>query len=137
MKKSDNKKKLIEKAIEISKKSYSPYSKFKVGSAILAEDNKIYTGTNVENRSYGLTICAERVAMFKAVCEGNKYIKEIAIYGADTEKPLPPCGACRQVLTEFSNEDTIIHFCGKDTDNIITKKMRDLLPIDGLYDLKK
>lgn len=94
-------KKLLREAIEARKKAYAPYSKFKVGAAIEAANGKIYTGCNVENSSFGLTICAERVALFKAVSNGAKKFKRIAIV-ADTKNPCPPCGVCRQALYEFA-----------------------------------
>lgn len=91
---------LINEAIKARKLSYSPYSKFPVGAALLCEDGTIITGTNVENGSYGLTICAERVAITKAVSQGIRKFKAIAIV-ADTSQPCPPCGACRQFISEF------------------------------------
>lgn len=92
---------LIEMAKKASENAYAPYSNFKVGAAVLA-CGKVFTGCNVENASYGLTICAERVAIFKAVSEGCRNIKKIAIYA----KSMPyPCGACLQVMGEFCNED--------------------------------
>lgn len=93
-------KQLIEKAMEGRKYSYSPYSHFAVGAAVLCENNTVYTGCNVENASYGMTNCAERTAIFKAISEGYHRFKAIAII-ADTEDPCTPCGACRQVISEF------------------------------------
>lgn len=98
---------LINAAKQASKFAYAPYSKFKVGSAILTKANKIYTGANIENASYGLTICAERVALFKAISEGEKKFKAIAIY-TNTKRFTMPCGACRQVLSEFSPKIELI-----------------------------
>ncbi|MEO0077204.1 MAG: cytidine deaminase [candidate division WOR-3 bacterium] len=98
---------LINAAKQASKFAYAPYSKFKVGAAILTKANKIYTGANIENASYGLTICAERVALFKAISEGEKQFKAIAIY-TNTKKFTMPCGACRQVLSEFSPKIELI-----------------------------
>lgn len=92
---------LVKKAIDARKKAYAPYSKFKVGAALEATNGKIYTGCNVENSSYGLTVCAERVALFKAVSEGVKKFKRIALV-AETKSPCPPCGVCRQALYEFA-----------------------------------
>lgn len=94
-------KKLVMAALEARKKAYAPYSKFKVGAALEAANGRVYTGCNVENSSYGLTVCAERVALFKAVSDGVKKFKRIAIV-ADTKKPCPPCGICRQALYEFA-----------------------------------
>ena len=82
------------------KKTYSPYSHFGVGAALLCEDGRIYEGCNIENASYGLTNCAERTAIFKAVSEGHTKFKALAVV-ADTEGPCAPCGACRQVMVEF------------------------------------
>lgn len=93
---------LIEEAKKAAKKAYAPYSGFKVGAAILTRTGKVYTGCNVENASFGLTNCAERTAVFKAVSEGDRDFLEIAIF-TDTDKLFSPCGACRQVLSEFGN----------------------------------
>lgn len=92
--------KLIDRATVAREKSYSPYSHFGVGAALLCEDGTIYEGCNIENASYGLTNCAERTAIFKAVSEGHKKFKALAVV-ADTEGPCSPCGACRQVISEF------------------------------------
>ena len=92
--------KLIDCATVAREKSYSPYSRFGVGAALLCEDGTIYVGCNIENASYGLTNCAERTAIFKAVSEGYTKFKALAVV-ADTEGPCSPCGACRQVISEF------------------------------------
>ena len=92
--------KLIQAAIEMRKQSYSPYSNFAVGAAVLSNDGYIYGGCNIENASYGLTNCAERTAIFNAVSDGKRNISAIAIV-ADTDRPCSPCGACRQVIGEF------------------------------------
>lgn len=99
---------LVEKAIEARSKAYVPYSKFQVGAAILTSNDNLFLGCNIENASYGLTNCAERTAIFKAVSEGDTEIKAIAVV-ADTEGPVSPCGACRQVIAEFATEDTKIY----------------------------
>ncbi|MBO2534931.1 cytidine deaminase [Rummeliibacillus suwonensis] len=91
---------LMSLAKEAREKAYVPYSKFKVGAALLTADGKIYKGCNIENSGYSLTNCAERTAMFKAVSEGERHFAAIAIV-ADTEGPCSPCGACRQVISEF------------------------------------
>ncbi len=96
-----NNSRLIAKALEARKKAYAPYSKFKVGAALETKNGKIYTGCNVENASYGIAVCAERVALFKAVSEGHKQFKRIAII-ANTKHACPPCGICRQALFEFA-----------------------------------
>ena len=106
-----NSNELFGKAVEASGNSYSPYSKFKVGAALLTESGNIYTGCNIENASYSLTMCAERTAVFKAVSQGEKNFKAIAIAGSpndDFSNPCPPCGACLQVLSEFCGDDFII-----------------------------
>lgn len=100
---------LLKAAKTVSKLAYAPYSKFKVGAALLSKSGKIYTGCNVENASFGLTICAERVAIFKAITAGEKNIDTIAIY-TNTKDFTLPCGACRQVLNEFAKDLTIITF---------------------------
>lgn len=92
--------KLIQAAIETRKQSYSPYSNFAVGAAVLSDDGYIYGGCNIENASYGLTNCAERTAIFNAVSDGKRNISAIAVV-ADTDRPCSPCGACRQVIGEF------------------------------------
>ena len=92
--------KLMDCAIKAREKAYSPYSHFAVGAALLCEDGTLYEGCNIENASYGLTNCAERTAIFKAVSEGHIKFKALAVV-ADTEGPCAPCGACRQVMAEF------------------------------------
>ncbi|MFP4660714.1 MAG: cytidine deaminase [Halanaerobiales bacterium] len=100
-------KELIEIATEAREKSYSPYSKFPIGAALLTSEGKVFTGTNIENAAYGLTLCAERTAIFKAVSEGYRKFKAIAVV-ADTERPVPPCGSCRQVIQEFGDNIMVI-----------------------------
>ncbi|OEF99728.1 cytidine deaminase [Vulcanibacillus modesticaldus] len=95
-----DKKELVNLAKEARSNAYVPYSKFKVGAALITKDGKVFKGANVENASYGLTNCAERTAIFKAVSEGEREFDAIAII-ADTEGPVSPCGACRQVIAEF------------------------------------
>ena len=92
--------KLMDCAIKARENAYSPYSHFAVGAALLCEDGTLYEGCNIENASYGLTNCAERTAIFKAVSEGHTKFKALAVV-ADTEGPCAPCGACRQVMAEF------------------------------------
>lgn len=94
---------LIEKAKRARERAYAPYSKFKVGAALLTRNGKVYTGANVENATFGLTVCAERVALFKAVTGGERDFVEIAVV-ADKDEPITPCGACRQVLSEFASD---------------------------------
>lgn len=94
---------LMDKAIEASKNAYCPYSKFPVGACVLTDNDKIYTGCNFENSSFGLTICAERNAIGSAIVDGEKKVKAVAIYSPNMEDCYP-CGACRQVLHEFKSE---------------------------------
>ena len=94
-------------AVKASRHAYAPYSKFKVGAAVLADDGSIYAGANVENASFGLTVCAERNALFQAVSKGAKGVLAVLIY-APVNKPTPPCGACRQVINEFGPHADII-----------------------------
>jgi cytidine deaminase len=101
---------LIVKAREVCDKAYAPYSRFAVGAALMTADGSIFTGCNVENSSYGLTICAERNAIFNMVAEGHKEIKAIAIY-TPTPRPYTSCGACRQTIWEFSKSATLISVC--------------------------
>lgn len=95
---------LMNKAIEASKNSYSPYSKFAVGACLLTESGEIYCGCNFENSSFGMTICAERNAIGSAIADGERKIKAIAIYSPN-QKHCYPCGACRQVLNEFKTKE--------------------------------
>ncbi|SDF06269.1 cytidine deaminase [Sporomusa acidovorans] len=99
--------KLVETAIYARKKAYAPYSKFMVGAAVQGKSGRIYGGCNIENASYGLSICAERTAIFKAVSEGEQEFVAIAI-AADTPGPVSPCGACRQVIAEFGIEKILL-----------------------------
>ncbi len=116
--------KLIERAIEAQKNAYVPYSHFHVGAALLTEDGDIYTGCNIENASYTPTVCAERTAIFKAVSEGHKKIKKIAIVG-DSDLTYP-CGVCRQVIREFGKNAEII--IANSPDNYKTYTLEELLP---------
>ena len=95
---------LLQAAKSASMHSYSPYSHFRVGAALLCEDGTIVTGTNVENRSYGLTICAERSAVACAVATGRREFRALALYCPDSEDAVPPCGACRQVLADLAGD---------------------------------
>ena len=102
-------KELFAAAVKAAEKSYSPYSHFRVGAALMSADGRIFTGCNIENASFSPTVCAERTAFFKAVSEGHKEFEAIAICGAkDSEEPsviCPPCGVCRQVMQEFCRPD--------------------------------
>lgn len=117
---------LMNKAKEASKYSYSPFSKFAVGAAVLMSNGSIYTGCNIENSSFGMTICAERCAIFKAVSEGQKEVLAVAIYSPN-EDDCYPCGACRQVMFEFQGENEI-SVITESQGNLITRKMSDFLP---------
>jgi cytidine deaminase len=105
---------LIEAALAAREFAHAPFSQFKVGAAVQDESGRIFTGCNIENISYGLTMCAERVAIFKAVSEGARRFVRIVV-GADTDKLTPPCGACRQILWEFCGdaELTLVNLDGK------------------------
>ncbi len=104
--------KLLEAAQKVKENAYAPYSHFHVGAALITDTGKIYHGCNVENTSYGLTICAERNAVFRMISDGERRIAEVLVIG-DTEEFLSPCGACRQVMTEFSTNDTVVYLCNK------------------------
>lgn len=116
---------LRDAAKEASTHAYSPYSKACVGSAILTTDNKIYSGCNVENSSYGGTVCAERVAIFKAVSEGPMSLKQVYVYSKDG---WPPCGMCRQVISEFATADLEI-IIGNEKGHETKMKFSDLMPL--------
>ena len=116
---------LVEAALAARERAHAPFSKFKVGAAIEDEHGHIYTGCNIENASYGLTLCAERVAVFKAISEGAGKLMRIAVV-ADTPTPTPPCGACRQILWEFMGdfEVTLANLSNQQE----TVKMSEILP---------
>ena len=121
---------LITKAIETMQNSYSPYSEFKVGAALLTTDGKIYTGCNIENASYSMTVCAERTAIFKAVSDNKRSFKKIAIIaGKDgvVTSYTSPCGACLQVMTEFCDADFEV-ILAKSIDDYKVYKLTQLLP---------
>jgi cytidine deaminase len=104
----------------------APYSHFKVGAALLSASGTVYTGCNVENASYGLTVCAERVALLKALSEGERTFHRIAVV-ADTSAPTPPCGACRQLLWEYAGDVAVI--MANLVEITALHQMRDLLPL--------
>ncbi|HEQ60714.1 MAG TPA: cytidine deaminase [Firmicutes bacterium] len=116
--------KLLDIAREAQQRAYAPYSRFPVGAALLAESGKVYTGCNVEISSYGLTVCAERVAFFKAISEGERAFKALAVVAPGKEAGL--CGACRQVIWDFA-PDLVIYGEGADG-KIVEKSIRELLP---------
>jgi cytidine deaminase len=98
---------LTEAALMARENAFAPFSKFLVGAALEDSDGRIHTGCNVENATYGLTMCAERVAVFKAISEGARKFRRVAV-AADTDSPTPPCGACRQILWEFCGDIEIV-----------------------------
>ena len=119
---------LVDLAREAAKRAWCPYSHYPVGAAVLAEDGTVYTGCNIENASYGLSNCAERTAIFKAVSSGARSFQALAVVGGEKE-PAKPCGACRQVMVEFCGpEMPVIIGClaGKD---FIRTTVGDLLPL--------
>lgn len=117
---------LMEKAMEVANNAYIPYSKFPVGACVLTKNDKIYTGCNFENSSFGLTICAERNAIGSAIADGERKIKAIAIYSPKMDNCYP-CGACRQVLHEFKSEDGI-DIILKQKEELTLHKIEELLP---------
>ena len=123
--------KLCALAIEARKSSYSPYSGFKVGAALLTASGNIYIGCNIENAAYSPTVCAERVAFFKAISEGETEFEAIAIAGGANDVPdgeCPPCGVCRQVMAEFCNPDTFKVYLVKNESEHLPLTLRELLP---------
>ena len=116
---------LLAAALAARENAFAPYSKFKVGAAIEDSLGRIHTGCNVENSTYGLTLCAERVAVFKAVSEGVRKFRRVAI-AADTDSLTPPCGACRQILWEFCGDIEIVLVNPRGTTE--THRLKDLFP---------
>ena len=124
-----NRENLIKRAISARENSYSPYSRFRVGAALLCGDGKVYEGCNIENRAYGPTNCAERTAFFKAVSEGKREFSAIAIAGGEEELIwCYPCGVCRQVMAEFCDPDTFEIICAKSTEEYKVFTLEELLP---------
>lgn len=117
---------LIDLSIEVSKKAYVPYSHFPIGAVLVAKDGQVFTGVNIENASFGLTNCGERTAIFKAVSEGVLDFAELIVYG-ETEKPVSPCGACRQVMAEFFDQDLKVTLVAKDK-TTVEMTVGELLP---------
>ena len=118
-------KELFRMAVKASENAYVPFSNFHVGAALLAKDGQIFTGCNIENAALGSTICAERTACVKAVSEGKRSFRRIAIY-ADSENWCTPCGACRQFLAEFSPDMEVL--CAKAGARYVSYKLSELLP---------
>ncbi|MBQ7364182.1 MAG: cytidine deaminase [Clostridia bacterium] len=126
---------LLSFAMEARKKSYSPYSEFRVGAALLTEDDKVYLGCNIENASYSVTCCAERTALFSAVAAGERKFKALALVGGKQDEPddeIFPCGVCRQALCEFCPPDMPIVVKYKDTYRVFL--LKDILPMAFLPD---
>lgn len=119
-------KKLRQKADDMLDMAYVPYSKFPVGAALLTKEGEIFTGCNIENASYPLSNCAERTAMFKAVSEGERNFETLVVTG-NTEGPISPCGACRQVLAEFCDPNMPVILTNKKGDTLTTT-VSELLP---------
>ncbi|WP_399553651.1 cytidine deaminase [uncultured Vagococcus sp.] len=116
----------IKEARQVYQRAYVPYSKFPVGACLVTKDDQIFTGVNIENASFGLTNCAERTAFFKAVSEGHRDFKHLVVAG-DTDDPISPCGACRQVMVEFCDPTMPVTLVNKDG---VTKEMTvgELMP---------
>ena len=125
-------KELYRKAVEMTNMSYAPFSKFRVGAALLAKDGRIFTGCNVENSSFGGTICAERTAFFRAVYEGEKEFSKIAVVGApagiEADLLTAPCGVCRQVMMEFCDPETFTIIMPDGKGGIMELLLKELLP---------
>ena len=117
---------LIDLVVETTKNAYVPYSHFPVGAVLVAKNGQVFTGVNIENASFSLTNCAERTAIFKAVSEGFLDFEELIVYG-ETEKPISPCGACRQVMEEFINQDLPVTLVAKDKSTVVMT-VKELLP---------
>jgi cytidine deaminase len=129
---------LVALARQAAEAAYAPYSKFRVGAALLGADGRIFTGCNVENRSFGLTICAERNAVFHAVAQGCRNFLALAIVTPDSAAPVGPCGACRQVLSEFMDPRSPVRFTGgkgPGESPAVNCTLGELLPFDSLHDL--
>ncbi len=118
--------KLVEEAEKVLKNSYAPYSNIHVASAVLSESGRIYVGVNVENSSYGLTICAERSAISAMITAGDRVPLAVAVV-SDTDEPIPPCGACRQVIAEFNPNALIVLYSAKSKKRFVVE-LKDLFP---------
>jgi len=125
---------LFNEARKAAEFAYAPYSKFRVGAALLCEDGTVITGCNVENRSFGLTNCAERTAVFKALSIGRNSFIALAVSTPDSEAPVGPCGACRQVLSEFMQPSAPVMFAGSGKEKVETT-LGVLYPYDSLHNL--
>lgn len=124
-------KELLKQAIIGMGRAYAPYSNYKVGAALLTEEGKVYLGCNIENAAYSPSNCAERTAIFKAVSEGERKFKAIAIVGGKEGKivgAFPPCGVCRQVMAEFCDRETFRVIVGKGEEEYDSYLLKDLFP---------
>ena len=119
---------LVQAAREAAANAHCPYSGYRVGAALLAKDGRIFRGCNVENASYGLTLCAERNAITTAIAEGCREFKALAIAGGTAESPAYPCGACRQVMAEFMGPETPILVAPLEAGEAVTIPLGELLP---------
>lgn len=129
-------KNLFDAAKKASEKAYVPYSHFPVGAAVLLENGEVVSGCNIENRSYGLTNCGERTAIFRALAEGKMKFTAIAIATPASDYPVGPCGACRQVISEFFPSDAPVLF-GHTFEESILSSVKEIYPFDSLHELKK
>lgn len=122
---------MIRAALRAREASYSPYSGYQVGAALLTREGKVYTGCNIENAAYTPTNCAERTAFFKAVSEGERHFKAIAIVGSPTGEPVQlawPCGVCRQVMMEFCDPESFLVIAAKSEEEYQKRWLKELLP---------
>ena len=117
---------VIEAALLATENAYVPYSQFRVGAALLTKEGKVFQGCNIENASFGLTNCAERTAIFKAISEGHRDFTCLAVYG-DTKDPISPCGACRHVMVEFFKSDSKVILIAEDK-STVEMTVGELLP---------
>ena len=126
---------LLREARAAATQAYAPYSGFRVGAALLCADGTVFRGANVENRSFGLTTCAERSAVSAAVSAGHRSFEAVAVFTPDSREPVPPCGACRQVLSEFAGGGLPVLLAG--TEGSTRTTLGELYPFDSLHELKK
>ena len=118
---------LMNLAVEARERSYAPYSKYRVGAALLTKDGTVYQGCNIENASFTPTICAERTAFFKAIYDGVRDFEAIAIIGSG-DLPAFPCGVCRQVMSEFCDGGFIISVANRDRSEVVTETLEQMMP---------
>ena len=124
---SEKRNELLRLATQARDRSYSPYSHYSVGAALLTKDGRIYQGCNIENASFTPTICAERTAFFKAIYDGERAFSAIAVIGSG-ESPAYPCGVCRQVMAEFCDGDFVIITSNRDGTDVVTETLDTMLP---------